>query len=131
MERTGMPRRRRSHKKYIWMERGVTAGDPGNLRSPPAFSSGFSNPSRVTCHLTKKSDADAAISFEFCGYARHCTEDERAEKSVSWVKVRETLGFCGLGLPNQLTSANGYHVIYHVLCPAEDLQHFCHVLEHY
>ncbi len=33
--------------------------------------------------------------------------------------------------PNQLTSANGYHVIHHVLCPAEDLHHFCHVLEHY
>ncbi len=36
-----------------------------------------------------------------------------------------------LKLPNQLTSANGYHIIHHVLCPAEDLQHFCHVLEHY
>ncbi len=33
--------------------------------------------------------------------------------------------------PNQLTSVNRYHVIYHVLCPAEDLLHFCHLLEHY
>ncbi len=36
-----------------------------------------------------------------------------------------------LFLPNQLTFANRYHVIHHVLCPAEDLQYFCYVLEHY
>ncbi len=88
-----MPRRRRSHKKYIWMEGDVTAGDPGNLRSPPAFFSGFSSPSRVTCHLTWKSDAAAAISFEFCGYARHYREERFLGESE-----RGSLGFRGLGL---------------------------------
>ncbi len=71
---------------------GRHSGGSGEFEVSPGILFRFFQPGqRVTCHLTWKSDAAAAISFEFCGYARHYREERFLGESE-----RVSLGFRGL-----------------------------------